>query len=249
MNAPLPTQAQAMQAPLRVKTLVIDGMDVSGHEEQTILEVAREHGIKIPALCYVEGLSVVGACRLCMVEIKGSPKLVAACATRVREGIEVVTDSKRLRKYRRMVLELLFTERNHVCAVCVANGNCELQSLAQELGMDHVNVPYMHPKVGEDATHQRFAIDHNRCIMCTRCVRVCTEVEGAHTWDVKDRGTDTRVITDLNQDWGTSWTCTSCGKCVQLCPTGALFEKGTSVAEKEKREFLPYLTAMRESEQ
>ncbi len=173
MNAPLPTQAQAMQAPLRVKTLVIDGIDVSGHEEQTILEVAREHGIHIPALCYMEGLSVVGACRLCMVEIKGSPKLVAACATRVREGIEVVTDSKRLRKYRRMVLELLFSERNHVCAVCVANGNCELQSLAQELGMDHVNVPYMYPKVGEDATHQRFAIDHNRCIMCTRCVRVC----------------------------------------------------------------------------
>ena len=184
-----------------------------------------------------------------MVEITGSPRLFAACATRVRDDMEVTTNSKRLQKYRRMILEFLFSERNHVCAVCVANGNCELQSLAQELGMDHVNVPYMYPRLSQDATHERFAVDHNRCIMCTRCVRVCAEIEGAHTWDVNDRGVNARVITDMNQDWGTSWTCTSCGKFIHLCPTGALFEKGTSVGEKSKREFLPYLTAMRESEQ
>jgi len=249
MNAPLHSQTAAMQAPLRVKTLKIDGFDVSGYEDQTIMQVAREHGIAIPALCYIEGLSIVGACRLCMVEIKGSPRLFAACATRVRDDMEVTTNSKRLQKYRRMILEFLFSERNHVCAVCVANGNCELQSLAQELGMDHVNVPYMYPRLSQDATHERFAVDHNRCIMCTRCVRVCAEIEGAHTWDVKERGVNARVITDMNQDWGTSWTCTSCGKCIHLCPTGALFEKGTSVGEKSKREFLPYLTAMRESEQ
>jgi len=249
MRRPSNTEAAAMRAPLTVKTLKIDGMDVSGTEEQTILEVARENGINIPALCYMEGLSPAGSCRLCLVEVVGSPKLVPACVTRVQEGMEVITNSKRLQKYRRMILEMLFAERNHICAVCVANGNCELQALAQELGVDHVTMPYMHPRLGVDATHKLFAIDHNRCILCTRCVRVCAEVEGAHTWDVKNRGIDACIISDLNQDWGTSWTCTHCGKCVQVCPTGALFDKGTSVAEKQRREFLPYLTVMRESEQ
>ncbi len=249
MNVPAQTQSEALQAPLRVKTLRIDGLHVSGTEEQTIMEVAREHAIEIPGLCYMEGLSVVGACRLCLVEVAGVGKLLPACATKVQEGMEVTTDSPRLQKYRRRILEFLFAERNHICAVCVANGNCELQTLAQELGMDHVTVPYMYPNVGVDATHPLFAVDHNRCILCTRCVRVCGEIEGAHTWSVKERGVDARVITDMDQDWGTSWTCTGCGKCVHVCPTGALFERGTSVAERERREFLPYLTKMRETEQ
>ena len=95
-----------------------------------------------------------------------------------------------------------------------------------------------------DATHERFGIDHNRCILCTRCVRVCDEVEGAHTWDVMVRGTEARIITDLGTPWGQSATCTSCGKCVQVCPTGALFEKGRSVAEaRRRRPYLPYLVA------
>jgi bidirectional [NiFe] hydrogenase diaphorase subunit len=146
-----------------------------------------------------------------------------------------------------MILELLFAERNHICSVCVANGHCELQNLAQQQGMTHVRFGYLYPHASVDASHERFVIDHNRCILCTRCVRVCDEIEGAHTWDVMGRGTNSRVITDLNQPWGTSETCTSCGKCVQVCPTGALFEKGKSVAEMAKRrEFLPYLTLMRE---
>jgi bidirectional [NiFe] hydrogenase diaphorase subunit len=98
-----------------------------------------------------------------------------------------------------------------------------------------------------DASHERFVADHNRCILCSRCVRVCDEIEGAHTWDVMGRGLDCRVITDLMQPWGKSETCTGCGKCVHLCPTGALSEKGKSVAEMSKRrQFLPYLTLMRE---
>jgi predicted molibdopterin-dependent oxidoreductase YjgC len=98
-------------------------------------------------------------------------------------------------------------------------------------------------RVGIDASHPLFAIDHNRCVLCTRCVRVCDEIEGAHTWDVMGRGIDARVVTDLGTPWGESPTCTSCGKCVQVCPTGALFEKGRSVAEgaKTRRPFLPYL--------
>ncbi len=236
-----------MSPMLRVKTLKIDDREVSGREDQTILQVARENSIFIPTLCQLEGLSVVGACRLCMVELKGSPKLFPACAARVEEGMEVTTSSERLAKYRRMILELIFSERNHICSVCVVNGQCELQDLAQMLGMTHVHFPYRNPRLPVDATHERFVIDHNRCIMCTRCLRVCDEIEGAHTWDVTGRGIEARVITDLNQPWGKSTTCTGCGKCVHLCPTGALSEKGKSVAEMTKRrQFLPYLTIMRE---
>jgi bidirectional [NiFe] hydrogenase diaphorase subunit len=230
-----------------VKTLKIDGRDFSARPDETILDVARENKIFIPRMCELNGLSTVGACRLCLVEVKGSNKLLPSCVTHVEEGMEVTTTSERLNHYRRMIVELLFSERNHVCSVCVSNGHCELQNLAQKLGITHVRFPYRNPKVEVDASHERFVIDHNRCILCTRCVRVCDEIEGAHTWDIMGRGVDAKVITDLNQPWGSSATCTGCGKCVHVCPTGALFEKGRSVAEMEKRRsFLPYLTLMRE---
>lgn len=230
----------------RVKTLVIDGRDVSARETETILEAAQDQGIFIPTMCRLEGLSEVGACRLCLVEVKGTSKLLPACVTRVEEGMEVTTRSARLDRYRRTLLEFLFAEGNHICAVCVANGHCELQSMAQRLGMDHVRVPYISPRRQVDATHELFTFDPNRCILCTRCVRVCDEIEGAHTWDVMGRGIASRVITDLNEPWGMATTCTSCGKCVQVCPTGALVKKGTAVAESVKHpEFLPYLKSMR----
>jgi bidirectional [NiFe] hydrogenase diaphorase subunit len=238
------------KAPVRVKTLTIDGREVGAREEQTILEVARENGIFIPTLCDLAGLSTVGACRLCLVEIKGSPRLFPACVTVVAEGMEVTVNSERLAKYRRSILELLFAERNHVCSVCVVNGHCDLQSMALKLGMTHVHFPYQYPKLPVDASNERFVMDHNRCILCTRCVRVCGEIEGAHTWDVMARGVECRVITDLAQPWGQSESCTGCGKCVHVCPTGALSEKGKSVAEMSKRrQFLPYLTLMREGRQ
>ena len=229
-----------------VKTLQIDGTDVSARAEQTILDAARESRISIPTLCHLDGLSDVGACRLCLVEIKGANRLLPACVTQVEEGMEVTTQSPRLQKYRKMVLELLFAERNHICSICVANNQCELQNLAKELGVTQVRFPYRYPNLPVDITHERFTMDHNRCILCTRCVRVCSEVEGAHTWDVMGRGIDARVITDLNQRWGLSESCTSCGKCVQVCPTGALVEQGKAVAESIKHPgFLPYLKRMR----
>ena len=230
-----------------VKTLRIDGRDFSARPDETILEIARQNKIFVPRMCELEGLSTVGACRLCLVEVKGSNKLLPSCVTRVEEGMEVTTSSDRLQSYRRMIVELLFSERNHICSVCVSNGHCELQTIAQKLGITHIHFPYRYPKEKIDATHDRFVIDHNRCILCTRCVRVCDEIEGAHTWDVMGRGIASHVVTDLNESWGSSDTCTSCGKCVHVCPTGALFEKGRSVAEMEKRRnFLPYLTLMRE---
>jgi len=230
-----------------VKTLVIDGREVSATRGQTILNVARESGIEIPTLCHLEGISDVGACRLCMVEIKGSNKLFPACVTSIYEGMEVTTNSERLQKHRRMILEMLFAERNHVCSVCVSNGHCELQSLAQSEGLTHVRLPYRNPALPVDASHERFTVDHNRCILCTRCVRVCAEVEGAHVWDVMGRGINSMVITDLHEKWGSS-TCTRCGKCVQVCPTGALFDKSKIGSDHPKYpDFLPYLNLMREA--
>jgi bidirectional [NiFe] hydrogenase diaphorase subunit len=140
--------------------------------------------------------------------------------------MEVRTDSERLRRYRRQIVELLLAEGNHVCAVCTANGACELQALAESLGIESVRYPYRHPRTALDASHPRFVLDPGRCVLCTRCVRVCDELEGAHTWDVAGRGETARVVTDLAERWGSAASCTGCGKCVQACPTGALLEQG-----------------------
>ena len=237
-----------MSESMGVKTLIIDGQELSARSGQTILEVARENDINIPTLCHLEGLSAVGACRLCLVEIKGSNKLLPACVATVFEGMDVTTNSERLKKHRRVILELLFAERNHICAVCVSNGHCELQALAQEQGLTHVSLPYRNPALTVDASHERFTADHNRCILCTRCVRACAEIEGAHVWDVMGRGIDSIVITDLNDPWGES-SCTRCGKCVQVCPTGALFDKSKVGSDHPKYpDFLPYLNLMREAQ-
>ncbi len=237
-----------MSDEMEVKTLKIDEQEVSARRGQTILEVAREYGIYIPTLCHLDGLSDVGACRMCLVEIKGSNKLVPACVATVSEGMEVSTNTERLQKIRRTILELLFTERNHICSVCVASGHCELQSLAQDLGLTHVRLPYRNPKLPVGASHELFTADHNRCILCTRCVRVCAEVEGAHVWDVMGRGIDCLVITDLHEGWGAS-SCTSCGKCVEVCPTGALVNKSKIGSGHPKNpDFLPLLNQMREAQ-
>jgi bidirectional [NiFe] hydrogenase diaphorase subunit len=235
---------------MSVKTLEIDGQAVTGLTGQTIFDTAWEAGIKIPRLCHIGGVSNIGACRLCLVEVQGQKKLMAACMTRIEEGMVVQTDTDRLRAHRRLIVELLLAERNHVCAVCVMNGACELQDLAAELGIDHVRLRYRFPTLAVDTSHERYGMDHNRCVLCTRCVRVCDEVEGAHTKDVCGRGAESQIINDLGEPWGSSETCTSCGKCVQVCPTGALFSKGKSVAEMRKdRGFLKYIVTAREKRQ
>jgi len=233
-----------------VKTLTVNGQAVTAREDETLLDVCRDHDVPLPTLCHLDGLGDVGACRLCVVEVKGSRKLLAACVTRAEEGMEVTTTSERLQRYRRQIVELLFAERNHVCAICTANGACELQKVAQAVGMDSVRFEYQHPMTAMDVSHPRFILDQGRCILCTRCVRVCDEIEGAHTWDLAGRGVHTRVITDLAQPWGKAESCTSCGKCVNVCPTGALFEKSTAATGMEKRrDFLTYIRNAREKKQ
>ena len=216
--------------------LKIDGRDITTEAGKTILEVARENGIEIPTLCHLDGLEDVGACRLCIVDVHG--QLVTSCTTQVADAMEVKTQTDAVKAHRRTILELLFAEGNHVCSFCVSNGDCELQDLACDLEMHSVGVPYAYPRNRIDATHPQFLIDRDRCVLCGRCVRVCAEVEGAHTWGFAERGSSARVITDLAVEWGNAESCTSCGKCVESCPTGAIVRKGASNAEMKKKDTL-----------
>lgn len=226
--------------------LVIDERTVRAFEGESILQAARRNGIAVPSLCHLEGLSVWGACRICVVEVSAAGRLVPACATTAVADLEVRTNTPRLRAYRRAILEMLFAEGNHVCAVCVANGHCELQDAAVEVGMDHVRLTYLATPRPIDASHPRYVFDPNRCILCTRCVRTCDEIEGAHVWDVASRGGQAHLVTDLAAPWGQSRTCTWCGKCVAACPTGALSVQRSAVGEeRHHRDLIARLVAAR----
>jgi bidirectional [NiFe] hydrogenase diaphorase subunit len=215
-------------------TIRIDGELVRADKGVTIFEAASTNGRRIPGLCNMKGLKPVGACRLCMVEVAGVNRLLPSCTTPAQEGMSVSTRTARLEAYRQQALELLMAERNHVCAVCVSNGHCELQTLCTEHGVTHVRYGYRYPKLVVDLTHPRYVLDHNRCVLCTRCVRVCADIEGAHVWEIAGRGIGSRLACEMNRTWGESRSCTSCGKCVQVCPTGALAEKGYAVEEMTK---------------
>lgn len=206
-------------------TITINGNKAVAGRGDSILEACKKNGVELLTLCHLEGLKEVGACRLCLVEVEGVNKLLPACTTKVTTNMQIMTETEKIKSYQRITVELFFAERNHVCAVCVANGSCELQELGYKVGMDHIRYPFLFPKCEIDSSHPSFVLDHNRCILCTRCIRACAEVEGAFNWNVMNRGSHTRVISDFNTPWGESSTCTSCGKCVHACPTGALWMK------------------------
>jgi bidirectional [NiFe] hydrogenase diaphorase subunit len=215
-------------------TVIIDDKSIEVESGKTILQVCEENGIDIPVLCHLKGLVDVGACRLCLVEIEGISKLLPACTTKVAPNQKIKTQTDKLKKYRRMTVELLFAERNHVCAVCVANNNCELQKVGYKVGMEHVRFPYLFQSCTTDGSHPKYIYDQNRCILCMRCVRVCHDIEGAHNWDIMSRGYKARIIADYNQPWADSKTCTTCGKCLETCPVGALWPKEVVQGQLQK---------------
>lgn len=208
-------------------TLTINGKQCKGKQGDTVLDVCMANNVDIPTLCHYKGLSDVGACRMCLVEIEKERNFVPACTHPASDGQVVRTSNEKLEKYRRLILELLFTERNHLCAYCVASGDCELQNLAYKYQMDNARYDYSWPDKTTDSSHPYIVLDHNRCILCGRCIRICDEITGAHALDFGKRGWKTNVCADINQPLGES-SCISCGGCFQVCPTGAIFSKASA---------------------
>ena len=231
---------------MAMATLNIDGVEVTVPEGTTILQAAKGIGIIIPTLCNLEGLTSYGGCRLCLVEIMGSPKLFPSCATPVSTGMEVITQSDKLKEYRKMAVQLLLSERTHICSVCVANDHCELQSLANQLGVDHVMFERDWTREEIDSTHDFLVIDRNRCVLCTRCLRVCNEIEGVHTLDLKLRGKDAQVIMDLDNTWVNSCSCTSCRKCAKVCPVGAIYIEGEPISHTKNKDIAQFISERRQ---
>jgi formate dehydrogenase major subunit len=209
---------------MTIVTLTIDGQEVKAEAEQTVLEAAQAAGIHIPTLCHHPALAPIGACRVCLIEISKFQPLYPACAYQVVEGLKVETRSERVEKARRFVLDLLFSERNHYCMYCEMSGNCELQDLGYEYGLDHWVYPTYTERFPVDATRDMFLMDHNRCVLCRRCVRACGELVANHTLGMRQRGAKTMISADLDVPFGDS-SCISCGTCLQVCPTGALIDK------------------------
>ncbi|MBS7658854.1 MAG: molybdopterin-dependent oxidoreductase [Candidatus Bathyarchaeia archaeon] len=207
--------------------LKIDGKEVKGKEGDTILDVCKANGIYIPTLCYLEGLTPYGGCRLCVVEIEGEKKLHTACTYPAKNGLIVKTNTEMLNNYRKKIIELLFAEKNHYCMFCEKSGNCELQELAYKFKLYNLSLPMLNPKLHVDATGKYFAIDHNRCVLCSRCIRACDEIVGLHVLDFSERGNRTFVAADFKDPIGNS-SCIECGLCMQVCPTGAIFDKVSS---------------------
>ncbi len=215
-------------------TLNFDGKECKGVLGDTILEVAQKNDVYIPTLCYLNGLSPIGACRMCVVEVERNPKLLTSCTTPAVDGMIVHTKTEKLNKYRKQILELLFAGRNHFCMYCSQSGDCELQRLAIEHGMDAVRYPYLYAPFENDATHPDLMMDHNRCVLCLRCIRVCAEKVGAHTLDLQKRGWAATVCADMGQKLGESETCVSCGACAQVCPTGTITVRELAYRGKRK---------------
>ncbi|MDF1590321.1 MAG: molybdopterin-dependent oxidoreductase [Desulfobacterales bacterium] len=213
-----------METKVNKVKLSIDGKEVLVDDGLTILEAARQNGIDIPTLCQHEALSNWGGCRMCVVEVDGSPKLIASCVMPVRSGMAVVTTNDYILECRRTMMEFIFAERNHNCMFCPQSGDCELQKLAYELQMDHLTVAFSFNKFPTDVTSEYMAIDHNRCILCGRCVRACKEIVGASVLNFQNRGPKNLIGMDLDETREQS-SCYGCGICMQVCPTGAMVNR------------------------
>lgn len=205
--------------------LTINGQQVSAPEDSTILEAARLAGIRIPTLCHHPDLSNVGACRMCVVSVEKARGVQTACTTPVFEGMVVDTESQAARETRRFVLEMLLSDHPNECMTCEVNGACELQDLVYEYDVPWPAGPgvrHAYP-INPDPGPFIF-IDRNKCILCTRCVRACAEIQNRDVWNIANRGFKSKVVAGNDQVLADA-RCESCGQCVAYCPTGALFDK------------------------
>ena len=205
--------------------LTINGLKVSAPAGSTILEAAHPAGIRIPTLCYLKEINEIGACRMCVVEVKGARNLVAACVHPVSEGMEVYTNTPKLISSRKKTLQLLLSNHDKKCLSCVRSGNCELQQLCREYGVDDENYfagESNHYELDDSAAHM--IRDNNKCILCRRCVAVCEKVQGVGVIGTNNRGFATFIGSAFDMGLGET-SCVSCGQCIAVCPTGALYEK------------------------
>lgn len=203
--------------------VIIDGIQIEVLEGTTILEAAKQAKINIPTLCYWKGLNEIGACRVCIVEVKGCDKLTAACNTPIEEGMEVYTNSPKVREARKTNVQLILSQHDCQCAYCIRSGNCALQKAANDLGI--INIPF--PKHLENRKWVKgfpLVKDFAKCIKCMRCVQACDKMQGLHIWDVANTGSRTTV--DVSQNLKINEAdCSLCGQCITHCPVGALHER------------------------
>ncbi len=205
--------------------LTINGQPVQAREGQTVLEAAREHGINIPTLCHQPDLSPVGICRLCVVEVEKVRGLIASCTLPVSEGMVVHTETPKVVEERKFVLEMLLTDHPNDCMTCDSDGDCELQSAVYQYQVpwpQHKGKRHSYP-IGADPNPFVFT-DFSKCILCTRCVRACAEIQGRNVWGVGFRGFDDRIVAGDDVSMLEAG-CESCGACAAYCPTGALTDK------------------------
>jgi len=214
--------------------ITINGKQIEVPEGMTVLRAAEKAGINIPRLCDHKELTPYGGCRLCIVEVQGVRVPMASCTLPVSNGMVVNTETEALKKSRKFILSMLFSERNHFCPFCqVSGGDCELQNAAYHEEMTHWPIQPGWNNFVVDTSHPYFVLDNNRCILCRRCVRACAEMAGNFTLSVAERGAKSLVVADTDVPLGES-TCIKCGSCVQVCPTGAIIDKTSAYQMHDK---------------